>query len=289
MMTVLQKNQSNRLLGYPDDARLLIINADDFGMCHTINEAILRSLKEGVVCSTSLMMPCPWAQHAISLLQENPDLPFGVHLTIVSEAFNYGWGPLTCREKVPSLVDERNLFYSTDRMAEMVARANIKEVEIEFRAQIEAVLAAGLKPTQLDWHCLPDGGSDAIFDLTIGLAKEYGLALRVSDPPHIEKLRGLGLPVDEYPVLDSYNLDTTQKTAQYVQMLHDLPTGLSEWAVHPGAGTGELKALEPDSWQVRQTDYDFVVSSEAREAIQREGIILLNYQPLQKLWRDKPA
>ncbi len=37
--------QTNRLLGYPEDARLLIINADDFGMCHAVNEAIIRRLE----------------------------------------------------------------------------------------------------------------------------------------------------------------------------------------------------------------------------------------------------
>jgi len=47
-MIVLNKNQTNRLLGYPADARLLIINADDFGMCHAINAAIFRTLKKGV-------------------------------------------------------------------------------------------------------------------------------------------------------------------------------------------------------------------------------------------------
>jgi predicted glycoside hydrolase/deacetylase ChbG (UPF0249 family) len=57
------KNNShtNRLLGYPPDARLLILNADDFGMCNAVNEAIVRTLEAGVVRSTSLMVPCPWA------------------------------------------------------------------------------------------------------------------------------------------------------------------------------------------------------------------------------------
>jgi hypothetical protein len=32
-MTLSNKSQTNRLLGYPVDARLLLINADDFGMC----------------------------------------------------------------------------------------------------------------------------------------------------------------------------------------------------------------------------------------------------------------
>ena len=51
------QRHTNRLLGYPDDARLLIINADDFGMCHTANAAIARSLTDGVVRSTTLMVP----------------------------------------------------------------------------------------------------------------------------------------------------------------------------------------------------------------------------------------
>jgi len=63
-ITILNKGLTNRLLGYPVDARLLIINADDFGMCNAINEAIFRTMKEGVVHSTSLMVPCPWALHA---------------------------------------------------------------------------------------------------------------------------------------------------------------------------------------------------------------------------------
>ena len=47
--------QTNQHLGYPADARLLIVNADDFGMCHAVNEAISSTLKEGIVRSTSLM------------------------------------------------------------------------------------------------------------------------------------------------------------------------------------------------------------------------------------------
>ena len=62
------QRHTNRLLGYPDDARLLIINADDFGMCHAANAAIARSLTDGVVRSTTLMVPCAWALHAMQWL-----------------------------------------------------------------------------------------------------------------------------------------------------------------------------------------------------------------------------
>ncbi len=98
-MTQLQSSQTNRLLGYPDDARLLIINADDFGRSRACNAGILRSLKEGVVTSTTLMVPCPWALHAMQMLSDHPDISFGVHLTVISDVPLYRWGSLTSREK----------------------------------------------------------------------------------------------------------------------------------------------------------------------------------------------
>ena len=55
-------------------------------------------------------------------------------------------------------------------------------------------------------------------------------------------------------------LDLVEKSAWYARALRELPGGLSEWAVHPALGTPEMQALEPESWQVRQTDFDFLIS-----------------------------
>ena len=277
-------NSTNKLLGYPDDARLLIINADDFGMCHAINEAIFTALKEGVVTSTSLMVPCPWALHAIHLLKKNPDIPFAVHLTLVSEALYYRYKPIVSKEKVPSLLDDAGYFYGLEGTGKLLEQAELGEVEREFRAQLEVVLAAGLNPTHLDWHCLRNGGRSDIFELTLALAKEYGLAVRVYDAPYREHCRKLGLPSSDYSLLDSYALETDNKPEQYTKLLRELPAGLSEWAVHPGLGTAELKALEPDSWRVRETDYDFVTSPAARKIVQEEDIVLLDYRAVQAVW-----
>lgn len=278
--------RTNELLGYPPDARLLIVNADDFGMYHAVNEAIFRTLREGVVCSTSLMVPCPWALHAMHLLRENPDIPFGVHLTIIRDLSNYAWGSLTPRKDVPSLIDETGYFYSLEHLSDVLSQAKLDEVEVEFRAQIEAVLTAGLRPSHLDWHCLHNGGRADILDMTVELAKEYGLALRVYDPPMIEKLQSQGLPTDDHDLLDSYDLDREDKSARYIHMLRELPMGLSEWAVHPGLGNSESQAIDPGGWQVRQTDFEFLMSSAAREIIQQEGIILISYTSLQELWQS---
>jgi chitin disaccharide deacetylase len=287
-MTQSQSSQTNRFLGYPDDARLLIINADDFGRSHASNEATLRALKNGVVSSTTLMVPCPWALHAMHLLSEHPEISFGVHLTVVCDVSHYRCGPLTCRDKVPSLVDETGFFFYTEEcIPQWLAQVKLPELEIEFRAQIEAVLAASLSPTHLDWHCLYNGGRGDIFEMTVKLAKEYGLAVRVFDRATGEALRRQGLPTNDHDVLDSYRLDIVEKSAWYASALRELPIGLSEWAVHPALGTPEMQAIEPESWQTRPTDFDFLISQEARSIIEQEGIVLLSYKPLQQVWQER--
>jgi hypothetical protein len=85
-------------------------------------------------------------------------------------------------------------------------------------------------------------------------------------------------------VLDSYRLDPAEKPACYVRLLRELPAGLSEWAVHPSLGDDGSRALEPATWRVRKTDLDFLVSAEARDVLDQEGIVLLDFRALQKVW-----
>jgi len=278
---------TNRLLGYPADARLLIINADDFGMCHSVNAAVMCALPEGVLCSTTLMVPCPWALHAMRFLAAHPETAFGVHLTALSDWVDYRWGPITPREKVPSLVNKEGTFYNFEQMPHFLAQVDLDQLEMEFRAQIEVVLAAGLEPTHLDWHALRIGGREDIFDVMLGLAREYGLALRVFGRGWIEKVQSQGLPTNDHDFLDSSGLDPATKPARYAELLRRLPAGLSEWAVHPGLDYPELLAIEAAGNHIRQTDFDFLISQQAKDVVREEGIILLDYRALQDVWQDR--
>jgi predicted glycoside hydrolase/deacetylase ChbG (UPF0249 family) len=279
--------QTNRLLGYPSDARLLIVNADDFGMCHAVNEAVIRALEMGLLRSTTLMVPCPWALHAMHFLAEHREIPFGVHLTAISDWVDYRWGPVTPREKVPSLIDPAGHFYNFEHMPQFLAQVDMDELELEFRAQIEAVLAAGLNPTHLDWHALRLNGRTNILELMFRLAKEYGLALRVAGGAWIETIQNRALPCNDYDFLDSYLLDPVNKNGRYTQLLRELPPGLSEWAVHPGLANAELRAIEGEGSLFRQADFDFLTSPEAQQIVNEEGIVLLDYRALQAVWRGK--
>lgn len=69
-------------------------------------------------------------------------------------------------------------------------------------------------------------------------------------------------------------------------MLRNLPAGLNEWAIHPAQSTDECQRIEPTGWRIRQTDFAFLTSPQAREIIDHESISVIDYRPLQQVWND---
>ena len=93
-------------LGYPKDARLVIIHADDLGVSHSENAASIAAMEKGCVSSASIMVPCPWFPEIAAYAQSNPGADLGLHITLTSEWKYYKWGPVTAKEKVPGLVNK---------------------------------------------------------------------------------------------------------------------------------------------------------------------------------------
>jgi len=285
--------RANELLGYSADARLLIVNADDFGMCHGQNLGAIQSITEGLVTSCSLMASTPWLLHAAEFLRTHPEVSFAVHLTVVSEYRHFRWGPLAAPEDVPSLMDDSGYFFGDDRFDHILEAADIGELETEFRAQIEAVLGLGLKPTHLDSHYGPHEQRQDIFDLVVSLALEFGLAVRAGSPDLVRSLLDQGLPAAEHGVLDSGRIPHEAKATVLAARLRELPAGLSEWALHPGIATDELRAVMADprvpgvtgTPEGRQSDFDFAVSEEAARIVNAEGIRIIGYRELQQAWQ----
>jgi predicted glycoside hydrolase/deacetylase ChbG (UPF0249 family) len=278
---------SSELLGFAPDARVLIVNCDDFGMHDAVNAAVVESIEDGIASSCSLMVPCPAAANAMRLLRERAHIPFGVHLALVRDSPDYRWGPAASKDAVASLLDPGTgeLYLNTPaQRSALLEKAKLIEIERELRAQIDAVVDEGLVPTHLDWHCLADGGRDDIFDLAMALAQEYRLAARVWLDLGRRKARAHGKPVVDNPFLDSFSIDLHDKQASYARMLHELPPGLNEWAVHPAHGTAQWQAIEPSGWRVRESDYAFLTSPQAHETLSQEGISVIDYRSLQQAW-----
>jgi predicted glycoside hydrolase/deacetylase ChbG (UPF0249 family) len=278
--------RSSELLGFAPDARVLIVNCDDFGMHDAINAAVVDSIENGIASSASLMLPCPAAASAMRLLRERPHIPFGIHLALIRDSREDCWGPIAAKADVPSLLDPGTGELYVDTPAQrtaLLAEARLTDIERELRAQIDAVVDAGLAPTHLDWHCLADGGRADILDLAMVLAEEYGLAARVWLDEGRRKAREQGKPVVDNAFLDSYAIGLDGRAETCARMLRELPRGLTEWAVHPAHGD-ERQTIEPSGWQIRRSDHAFLTSAQAREILEQESITLIDYRPLQAAW-----
>src|SRR4026207_602531 len=100
-------------LGYPKDAKLVIIHSDDLGVSHSENAASIAAMEKGSVSSASIMVPCPWFPEIAAYAQTHPAADLGLHITLTSEWKNYKWGPVTAKEKVPGLVNKNGFLYSS--------------------------------------------------------------------------------------------------------------------------------------------------------------------------------
>ncbi len=118
------------------------------------------------------MMPCPWALEMVELGLADPTLNIGVHLTLNSEKKHYRWRPLTAASKASGLVDGDG--YQWRSVPELRRNAEPEAVEAELRAQIDAFLATGLKPSHMDGH-MGAVLSPEFYDIYLRLAAEYGI------------------------------------------------------------------------------------------------------------------
>lgn len=247
--------------------RQLIINVDDIGIHPGPVAAAVETIAHGVAASGSVMAVCAGTAPALELLADRPGVPVGVHLTLTAD-LPVPWSALTVGA---SISDDGRLVGIAHR-EQLLARAEAGEVKAEFRAQIETVLGAGVRPTHLDWHRLADGGREDIFDLTLALADEYGTGIRAWTDAGRATLRGRVLPAQDQPFLDSFAVPLADKQAVLLERLRRLPDGLSEWALHPATARPEDEGA-----QVRLTDHEFLLAAVTRRVLDEEDIAVTGY------------
>ena len=158
-------------------SKYLIVNADDFGMCKSANEAVFDLFEKGKLFSSTIMLPCPAAVEAVEFSKEHPEYAIGVHLTLTSEWKNYRWKPLT---DAPSLTDEEGfMWHKSDQVQK---HGKTKEIEKEVRAQIDYAHSLGMKPSHIDNHMGSlyghQTGRFGLSHLTLDIMGEYGYAYR---------------------------------------------------------------------------------------------------------------
>ena len=277
-------------LGYPRDAKLVIVHADDLGMSHSVNAATIKAFQTGLVNSGSIMMPCPWVPEIAAYARANPQADLGLHLTLTSEWTHFRWAPVMPRDRVPSLLDKDGYFRLTE--SEAAKYADPKEVELEVRAQIERAKALGIVPTHLDSHMGTLYQSKALFEVFLRVGREYKLPLRIAKSwfSRADFLPSLLTPDDVFidRVLDINPQVPPQDWARfYSDALSKLEPGVTEIVIHLAYDDGEMRGATFDhpNWGAawRQRDFDYFSSDAFRKVLEDNQIKLITWRELGKL------
>ncbi len=261
--------------------RGLIITADDFGLHTSVNEAVERAHRDGVLSAASLMVAAPAAADAIARAHALPSLRVGLHLVLAD-----GQAMLPASH-IPDLVDAHGRF--GDRMARDGVRFFFlphvrRQLAAEIRAQFEAYAASGLPLDHVNahkhFHLHP-----TVLGMILAIGRDYGLrAIRWPNEqpaplllrPWLallrRKLDTAGIASNDYVfgIAQSGRFDE----AALLDALAKLPAqGVGEIYLHPALISGaEIGASMPT---YRHADeFAALVSPRVRAALERQRIRL---------------
>jgi predicted glycoside hydrolase/deacetylase ChbG (UPF0249 family) len=266
-------------LGYPADAKLLIVTCDDLGLTHASNVATYDALRNGLGTSASLMVPCAWARDAAGGYRGED---VGVHLTLNAELDTYRWGPITSS---PSLFDGDGGFPRT--LDDAWDHADLDEVRRECRAQTERAIVWGFDVSHLTSHLGALWLRPEFFDVYLELALDFGLPMRLGDDEHLAGFPFRKLAAEEGAVFPDHVVECTPGARRQVERaLFDLHPGVTELCLHPGIDTDELRAACRGDWAGRVEDHAALCRDPSLlDLVTRAEAILVDWRALRDLQR----
>jgi chitin disaccharide deacetylase len=276
-------------LGYKSNDRLLIINCDDVGMCHSSNLAVIEGMEKGSITSGTIMVPCPWFNEAADYARSHPERDFGIHLTHTAEWEKYRWGSVAASDLVKGLYDPEGYLWKS--VEEVYAHSSPEEALTEGRAQIGKALKAGIPVTHIDSHMGTLQFDPAYLKVYLQLATEFNLPLRMASQTTMERfgfpefrkqVQEKGLVVTDYFIYEELENYNDVKTF-WINILKNLKPGVTELFIHASKESDELKAIT-NSWNVRIQEAEvFTRDADITNLIKDEHIILIGYRPLLEL------
>lgn len=280
-------------LGYAKTDKLLIIHGDDVGVSHSQNKATFEAMKNGLVTSTSMMVPSGWSFEVGQMAKETPNADIGIHITLTNEWEYFNWPPKAGRTAVPGLTNEKGHMYPD--CAQVAANASPEEVEMEIRAQIKAANQMGITPTHLDSHmgCVFYGKPEYLLAY-LRIAQELNIPAMMNQQiidgvirPNAQLFQEIDL--DRLPLIDQVLMAEPKDYESgmgefYTKTLNELTPGVHVLLIHLAFDDEEMNAVtaEHDTFHApwRQADYDFFTSEKARDLIEKNNIKLITWREI---------
>jgi predicted glycoside hydrolase/deacetylase ChbG (UPF0249 family) len=286
-------------------SKQLIVNADDFGVTPDVTSGILTAHQDGIVTASTAMMNFPGTAEALIQAHEcYPDLGLGVHLVLTSGP------PLLPAAEVSTLVQDNGDFRSLRTFIEAIPQVILDEARAEMRAQIERFLVTGLTTDHIDSHHHITLFHPSLFEIMLDLAAEYGVPIRQPIPESIRAYieystvanighrfhsllnistkeeaddfwrTAMSLLANSGVICPDFLIDTfygTDATLEHLlQIIDNLPTGVSEIMCHPGYVSEELRVVSSYVSQ-RQTELAIPTHPVLRAQLAEKGIQLTTF------------
>jgi|AutmiccommuBRH23_1029490.scaffolds.fasta_scaffold00501_2 hypothetical protein len=285
-------------LGFSNDDRVMIIHADDLGMCQATITACETLFQLSGISSAAVMVPCPWFLSAAELQTNNLNIDLGVHLTLTSEWKKYRWRPLSTVDTKSGLIDSEGFFYS--KSSDVHLNAKPEFVREEIKRQIDSAIQAGIQPTHIDTHMGSVAHPKFMFDyINSGLMRKIPLmvfrmnkhdwmkmGLDEDSATIVEKfifhLEEQGVPLLDH--LRSIPLEIPEnRFEQATEIFSALPVGITHFIIHPAEDTPELRTITPD-WKSRAGDFNLFRDKRIHDYINNQGIKVIGYKEIQSIF-----
>jgi predicted glycoside hydrolase/deacetylase ChbG (UPF0249 family) len=247
-------------------------------------------MRQGMVKTGSVMVPCPDFGRVVEIWKDDPNLDLGIHLTLNSDwGREYGWGGILSKSQVPSLYNAEGVLWR--KPIELLSHMRVEDAILELEAQIVKVLKAGLKPTHIDAHYGNYYGSVELANEVMRLSKRYNLPMK-PHRSHRDKMRRQGFVFPDSMWMffrlygEKYNPDIRKKV--YDNWLRELQPGVHELVIHPSYMSSEWSEIIGDfNSYMRYGDYKYWSDPETKALAEKLGIIFIGYRELQLLQAKK--
>jgi len=291
-------------LGYPADKLVLILHADDIGMCEEANISAQNYLEAGYIQSAAVMMPCEYAAEMIDWAKQHPDQDIGLHLTLTSEWKTWRWPSVTDTAEVPGLIDPEGKLWR--KVVDVAMHASPEEVEQEIRAQVGKALSLGYRPDHIDTHMGTLYANPKYTAAYLKVAEEYqipAMVLDMNNPEVVAGFKAQGYPIDEEMIgyVNDYSLPKLDffasapngssyedKVQQFFNPINSLKPGLTEIIFHPSEDTENLKAIT-HSWQQRVWEAKMFSDPAMQEFLAKKGVVFTNWKEIMNRFQKMPS